>query len=79
MLPSQIERIQSQLIRWGYSSRMVELLEPWSLMVHHANARKKREASGDKILVSSSDFDAVKTLDKDYDDKYKGVKTPYHW
>lgn len=76
MLPRELERIQDQLIRWGYSSRMVEQMQPWSLLNHYENEKKKRGITTNKIMVSN-EAGTVNKLDVDNDGKYKGTKVPY--
>lgn len=73
MLPRERERIQNQLINWGYTPRMVEHMQPWILLSHYESEKKKREkVYKDDIIPTYGS--PVKGLGKDDDGKYKGFK-----
>lgn len=75
MLPWERERLMEQLISWGYSPRMVEKMQPWSLLSHYESEKKKRSIKDAQILTP----DGVKVVDKIDGDKkkYKGTTVPY--
>lgn len=43
MLPFHRNRIEYQLVRWGYPRRIVENMKPWRLLDCYHNEKKKRE------------------------------------
>ncbi len=86
MLPRQIERLQKKLIKWGYSPRLVEFMEPWNLLCHYNYQIKKQEKMAAAIADNAQeeitivpDQETAVVEHKKEDDKYKGVKVPYRW
>lgn len=83
MLPRQRERIQAQLLRWGYPPYIVENMEPFSLISHYNHELKKRAqklAEQDGVLEAADGIEGDEldvTLDPNK--KYKGVSVPYKW
>ena len=81
LLPRQKERIQEQLLRWGYPPYIVENMEPFSLISHYNYELKKRAkqlAGQEDVLIEPDDFeDEQYDVTIDTDKKYKGVKVPY--
>ncbi len=86
MLPRQVERLQQQLIRWGYSPRLVRFMEPWSLLFHFSSQKKKRDA---QYASDSYDYSMNYYIDDEFHDndsdsandnysgKYRGVIVPH--
>lgn len=73
MLPHEIERMQNQLVRWGYTPRMVELMKPWSLLSHYESEKKKREKVNSDVIVSTYGR-PVNEVKNDNQGKYKGIR-----
>ncbi|MDF9409339.1 MAG: hypothetical protein A4E52_00314 [Pelotomaculum sp. PtaB.Bin013] len=80
MLPITLERIEKQLIRWGYPSHLVENMKPWSLISCYANEKRKREEK-----LTTEHYKGKAIMDTDVKSrksekgakKYQGVKVPY--
>lgn len=84
MLPRQKERIQEQLLLWGYPPHIVEYMEPWSLMSHYNYELKKREQQmlAEQKLAGQNDINDTTVTETDVEipsEKFKGVKVPYRW
>jgi len=80
MLPITLERIEKQLIRWGYPSHLVENMKPWSLISCYASEKKKREEkqiTGPHKRKVIMDTDVTSTKSEKSSKKYQGVKVPY--
>lgn len=82
MLPRQKERIQEQLLRWGYPPYIVENMEPFSLISHYNHELKKRakiQAEPDDALIAGAESVGINPSDAtaEPETKYKGVKVPY--
>lgn len=75
MLPRERERLEGQLIRWGYTLRMLEHMQPWTLLSHYASEKKKRGIKDEQILASKE----FNTVDKEntVESKYNGASIPY--
>jgi hypothetical protein len=80
VLPITMERIEKQLIRWGYPSHLVENMKPWSLISCYADEKKKREErpissnfSGKAII----DTEVMSIKSEKNSNKYQGAKVPY--
>ncbi len=79
MLPRQKERIQEQLLLWGYPPHIVEYMEPWSLLSHYNYEQKKREQQMLAEPNDGNDTTAIETNVELPKDRFNGVKVPYRW
>lgn len=80
MLPITLERIEKQLIRWGYPSHLVENMKPWGLISCYASEKRRREENlitehykGKAIM----DTDVKSRKSEKSAKNYQGVKVPY--
>lgn len=84
MLPRQIERLKEKLNRWGYPLRLVEYMEPWSLLYHYNYQMKKQErmASVDDDIQGNIrillDEETAAEQEKEII-TYDGARVPYRW
>lgn len=74
MLPFQRDKIAMQLIRWGYSARIVEQMKPWGLLSHFEMQKRKREYLDANDPYAN--YENVYRVDKIEADKYQGIKIP---
>jgi len=79
MLPRQKERIQEQLLLWGYPPHIVEYMEPWSLLSHYNYELKKREPQMMAAQNDENDTTDLETKVETPKEPYRGVKVPYRW
>jgi len=82
MLPITLERIEKQLIRWGYPTHLVENMKPWSLISCYTVEKKKREEKQFTRYFSGKDIidtEVTSIKSEKSSKKYQGVKVPYRY
>lgn len=80
MLPRQKERIQAQLLLWGYPPYIVEYMEPSSLLSHYNYELKKRERQMLAGQNNENETTGTETnVETHKEQRFKGVKVPYRW